>query len=155
MREGYEYRTAKAQNFAEASTQFQAFLSQESVSSDLVWIFREDVVSRQYHILVKEPLPQRNVEIAETLFHRGWERGLGVSFEVLCLLGTRHCCYVWLPNDAREAELHMLAGLKMSVLTDLPTATSVHSRLKWRWLRLLDDKSFWSLLPGPLPQRNI
>jgi hypothetical protein len=143
------------QSFAEAAKQFQAFLSQESVSSDLVWIFREDVLARQHQILIKEPLPQENAKLAEALYHRGWERGLGVSFDVLCLLGTRHCCYIWLPDDAREAELHMLAGLKMSVPTNLPVAISVHGWLKWRLLKWRDNELFWSYVPQPLPRRKI
>jgi hypothetical protein len=145
----------KAQSFADASRAFQDFLSRESVSSDLAWVFREDLVSRKHDILVKEPLPPENVAIAESLFHRGWDRGFGVSLDVLCLLGSRHCCYVWLPEDDREAELHMLGGLKMSVPTNLPLATSVPSRMKWRFLKWLDDKSFWDRLPEPLPRRNI
>ena len=145
----------RTQSFADACRTFQSFLSQESVSSDLVWVFREDVVSYKHRILVKEPLPPGNVEMAESLFHRGWERGFGVSLDVFCLLGSRHCCYVWLPEDAREAELHMLAGLKMSVPTNLPVATSVRSWLRWRFNMWFDEASFWRLIPQQLPRRNI
>ena len=144
-----------APNFARAVEDFQKFLAEQSVSSDLVWIFREDVVWCDRHIFIKEPLPKQNFGVAQTLFDRGWKRGLGVSLDVLCLVGSRHCGFVWLPENEREAELHLLAGLKMSVPTKLSVATAVRSSLKWRWLKWRHEESFWGLVPQPVPRRNI
>jgi hypothetical protein len=138
--------------FAAASKDFQTFLAKESASSELVWIFREDVVSRKGRLLVKEPIPRGNTDIVEALFQSGWKRGHGVALDVLCLLGSRHCGYIWLPENDRDAELHMVAGLKMSVPTKLQVASSVRSWFKWQLYKWLDEKSYWV---ENLPRRKI
>ena len=143
---------SQAPDFARAVEDFQQFLAEQSVSSELVWIFREDVASTKGRIFIREPLPKENVAIAETLFKRGLKRGLGVSLDVLCLVGSRHCGFVWLPENEREAELHLVAGLKMSVPSRPPVASPVHSRFTWQWHKWFDEKSYWLEL---VPRRNI
>ena len=144
--------TEPTPTFARAVDDFQKFLAEQSVSPELVWIFREDVVSHDGAIFIREPLPKVNIAIAETLFERGWKRGLGVSLDVLCLVGSRHCGFIWLPKNEREAELHLLAGLKMSVPSKPMVASSVRNWFKWQWHKWFDEKSYWL---EQVPPRNI
>src|SRR5215216_1241281 len=82
--------------FGEAVQQFGGFLVSQGLSSDLLWVFREDVCWRKQQLFVKVPVPEGNVGDVERLYNLGVARGLGVRLDVLCLLSSRPCCYVWL-----------------------------------------------------------
>ncbi len=83
--------------FGEAARRFGEFLLSRRLSSDLLWVFREGVCRRKQRLLVKVPVPEENAGHAESHYNAGVNRGLSVGLDVLCLLGSRPCCYVWLP----------------------------------------------------------
>jgi hypothetical protein len=141
--------------FNEAVHQFQEFLISQNVSSDLLWVFREDASSHKRRILIKEPLPPENIRAIESLYERGTERGLGVRLEALCLLDYRPCCYIWLPEDEVDASYAVLSGLKMAMPVDLLAARSVRNALAWRIYSWLDKKLGFNGLANALPRRNI
>lgn len=47
--------------FVDAVERFRNFLISQQVSSELLWVFREDVSSRKRRIFIKEPLAAENV----------------------------------------------------------------------------------------------
>src|SRR5215207_6044566 len=94
--------------FAEATEQLRAFLRSQQLSAEPLWVFREDVTSYKQRFLVKEPLPPENQGLVELFYERGRQRGYGVRLEVLCVLGKRPCCYIWLPKDRMEAEYALM-----------------------------------------------
>ena len=140
-----------------AVRQCQDFLTGQNISPALLWVFREDVVWRKRRILVKEPLPAENERRVESLYESGRRRDLGIRLEVLCLLGSRPCCYVWLPKDQTDAEyaLLLMSKLIISVPTDLRAAESVKNPLAWRWQRLVEGGVGWESMVERLPRRNI
>ena len=91
-------------SFRETKQDFQRFLSEEGLSSDVLWIFREDLVCLPNRFLVKVPLPGNNENLAETLFDIGRERDLGLCLNAFCLLGGRPCCYVQIPDDDLDSQ---------------------------------------------------
>ena len=143
--------------FGDAAKQLRDFLVGQSISSELLWVFREDVVWRKRRILVREPLPAGNVKLAESLYGEGRRRDLGIRLEVLCLLDSRPCCYVWLPQDQTDAEYALLLMSKfiISVPTDLRNAESVRNPLAWRWHKLFEGGAGWESIVERLPRRNI
>jgi hypothetical protein len=140
--------------FNEAVEHFRKLLVSQQISSELLWVFREDVTSHKRRVLVKEPLPFENERIAALLYERGCQRGLGVQLDVFCLLGSRPCCYIWLPEDEYDAH-YMIGNLKLSVPTDLLPARSVNSNLMWRVHVWLDERSGWNKAGERLPRRHI
>ena len=120
-------------------------------------MFREDITSYKQRLLVKEPLPLRNQGLVELFYERGRQQGFGVRLEVLCVLGNRPCCYIWLPKDRMEAEyaLMLFSPLIISAPTELPEARPVTSELKWWVYRWHDEKSGLPLLVDRVPRRNI
>ena len=143
--------------FGEATEQLRAFLSSQQLSSEPIWVFREDVTSYKQRILIKEPVPPGNEVLVEMFYERGRQRGYGIRLEVLCVLGRQPCCYIWLPKDRIEAEyaLMLFSPLIISAPTELPEAGRVTSKLKWRAYRWHDEKSGRHLLVDRVPRRNI
>ncbi|MCH7725979.1 MAG: hypothetical protein IH991_05790 [Planctomycetes bacterium] len=122
--------------FPEALDRFQNFLASEGHCTELLWIFREDVVERCPRTYLRVPL--RNDEtLVELLYDEGLQRGLGIHLNVFCFLEDRPCCYVWLPKDEEDASYRMLLGLKVSIPADSDRriVVPVKSRLRWTWLK--------------------
>lgn len=64
--------------FAEAVTQFQAFLRSEGVPTRIVWAFRDDVWQRGLErVLVRSPVSHENHELVEKVFRRRKGQGTG------------------------------------------------------------------------------
>jgi hypothetical protein len=143
--------------FNVAVNQLEKFLAGQNISPEFIWLFREDVVWRKRLFHVREPLPAENKRIAESLYERGRQRDLGIRLEVLCLLGSRPCCYVWLPKDRGDAEENglLMSKLIMSFPTDLNRAEPVANPLMWRLYRLLAGEAPWISNVERLPCRNI
>lgn len=139
--------------FREAAQEFSAFLESQWAFPDLLWVFREDVCQRGRRFFVRFPVPEENKGIAEKLYDQGVERGLGVRLEALCLLGSRTCCYVWLPSDEVDASYAMLSGLKFSVPTSPEVAQPVRSGLSWWVHRWLESRERFNAVVEQLPLR--
>lgn len=143
--------------FDEALRQLKVFLAGQNIHGDPLWVFRDDVVSYKLRLHVKEPLPNTNEKLAAALYERGLQRDMGIRLNVLCLLGSRPCCYVWLPKDTEEAASALLLMSKfiISVPTELPRARTVSSRPAWWAYKLLDERSGWRDRADMVPHRNI
>jgi len=124
--------------FREAKQDFQNFLSGQGLSSDLLWVFREDVISLPNRLLIKVPLPENNETLAATCYEIGRERNFGLCLHAFCLLDGRPCCYIQLPKDDLDAQYMLLnnENLKYSVWTDLKNAEPIAKSLHWRVYRL-------------------
>ena len=141
--------------FQLAIKQFQDFLANEGHSKSLLWICREDITWHDFKFFIKEPLPEENELVVEKLYERGCKRGLGLSLDVFCLLGSQPCCYIWLPEDERDAELAMVAGLKLNVPVEPTVAEPVKNWLLWRRHRKLGERSGAERWVERLPQRGV
>ena len=122
--------------FDEALDSFQAFLAKEGLSTNIIWIFREDVVIVWGHIYINAPA-ENAVWLVEQLYRQGQEVGLGIHLNTFCMLEGRPACYIWLPKDKTDAEYRMLSGLKLSIPAGLSRrmATPVANRLRWACLK--------------------
>jgi hypothetical protein len=143
--------------FDKAIREFECFIAKQGLSTDLLWVFREDISSFKRRILIKEPLPEGNLNMAEALYKRGCAEKKGIRLEVLCLLGARPCCYVWVPRDRDEAErnLLLLSGFIMSIPEKLLSARGIRNPLAWAWYKWLDRKRGWNELADRVPRRDI
>lgn len=139
--------------FGEAVEQFGGFLVSQGLSSELLWVFREDVCWRQQRLFVKVPVAEGNVGSVEKLYNLGVNRGLGVRLDVLCLLDTRACCYAWLPSDEEDASYAMLSGLKLSVPVEPMVAHAVRSELLWRAYKWLERSETFTGIAKQVPRR--
>ena len=143
--------------FDDAVGQLKGFLAGQNISTDLVWVFREDVVSYKLRLYVREPLPSGNERLVASFYERGLKRDLGIRFNTLCLLNSRPCCYIWLPEDREDAGYALLLMSKfiISAPTELSHARPVRNWLAWWAYKLLDEKSGWRDRANGVPHRNI
>jgi hypothetical protein len=145
----------KNTSFAEAINSFKEFLSDQGLSSDLQWVFRDDVVFRQGRIFIKTPLPANNESRAEACYELGRERDYGVVVKAFCLLESRPCCYIVLPEDDVDAQYMLMSNVavKYIIRTDLLEAESISNLIKWCVLRLLNRKSHIVSFDDHIPSR--
>ena len=122
------------ESFYEAKQFFQNFLSKQGLSSDLLWVFGEDVISLENRFLIKVPLPAENESFAQACYDIGLERDFGLCLHAFCLLDGRPCCYVELPKDDLDAQYSLMGNLslKCSVRSDLINAEPIESFLVWQ-----------------------
>lgn len=120
-------------SFAESKKIFQDFLSDQQISSDLLWVFQEDVILRKDEVFVKTLHLNENENIAERLYEIGRKRNLGVCFHAFALLGSRPCCYIQLPSDQDEAERLLIGNsyLKCSIRNPLMKAKTSTNVVMW------------------------
>jgi hypothetical protein len=147
----------EAPPFEEAIKEFQCFIAKQGLSADLLWVFREDISFFKRRILIKQPLPEGNSKTAEALYKRGCREKNGIRLEVLCLLGEKPCCYVWVPKDMDEAErnLLLLSRFIMSIPENLLSARGIRNPLAWTWYKWFDGKRGWNELAEGVPRRDI
>ena len=131
------------ENFDEAKQFFQNFLSEQGLSSDLLWVFGEDIICLPNRFLIKVPLPAENESFARACYDIGRERDLGLCLHVFCLLDRRPCCYVQLPEDELDAQYSLMGNLsvKLTIRNDLINAEPIDSFLVWQTYRLSEKFS--------------
>jgi hypothetical protein len=145
-------------NFLESKQDFQRFLSEQGLSSEVLWIFREDLVCLPKRFLVKVPLPKNNETLAETFFNIGRERNFGICLHAFCLLNEKVCCYIQLPDDDLESQYSLMSNerVKFSVRTNLINARPVTNFFRWQFYRLVEKFSDTRYsVPENLPLRGL
>jgi hypothetical protein len=130
-------------SFDEAVDSFKNFLSGQGLSTDLAWVFREDVIFQRERIFIKTPIPAENETRARACYELGQKRDFGINLQAFCLLESRPCCYILLPEDDLDAQYLLMGNilLKLSVWTNLRKAESISNPVKWQALKLMNRKS--------------
>ena len=122
------------ESFDEAKQFFQNFLSEQGLSSDLLWVFGEDIICLPKRFLIKVPLPAENESFAEVCYNIGRERDFGQY----SLMGNH--------------------SVKYSVRTDLINAEAVANPLLWQTYRLIEkflDTRFLTLDKLPFRKAQL
>jgi hypothetical protein len=127
--------------FASAVDTFRQFLRSQ-VNSDVIrWIWREDVLTRRApgsqsswtRPIYVEPAAASNESLVEQYYHIGVQRGFGVALCVLCIAAGQACCYIYIPDDEKDAEYRLMTGsVKFQIPSPPPTATIAGSPV-WRF----------------------
>jgi hypothetical protein len=143
-------------SFDEALDSFKGFLSGQGLSTDLAWVFCEDVIFQRERIIIKTPIPAENETRVRACYELGQKRDFGMNLQAFCLLESRPCCYILLPGDDLDAQYFLMSNnaLKVSVWTKLREAESVSNPVKWQALKLLNRKSRFSNPNNHIPSKN-
>ncbi len=131
------------EKFDEAKQVFQNFLSTQGLSSDLLWVFGEDVIALEKRFLIKVPLPAENECLARVCYDIGRKRDLGLCLHAFCLLDEQPCCYIQLPEDDLDAHYSLMGNhsVKYNVRSNLINAEPIESFLVWQKHRLSEKFS--------------
>jgi hypothetical protein len=141
-------------DFDAATQSYKQFLAEQSLSTDILWIFREDVTVKKRQICICWPLPSENPGLAEQLYEQGRDKGSGLRLDTFCLVDNRPCCYVWVPRDEVDADHAMLSELKMSVPTEPIHAKRIRSKVLWQVITWLNSRSKVWGFEEEIPKRS-
>ena len=143
-------------SFDEALDSFKDFLSGQGLSTDVACVFREDVIFQREGIFIKTPIPAENESRARACYELGQKRAFGINLHAFCLLESRPCCYMILPEDDLDAQYLLMSNtsLKMSVWTNLREAESISSPGKWLVLKLINQKLRFSSPDDHIPSKH-
>jgi hypothetical protein len=139
------------EEFNFAVTEFLGFLRRENVANKVEWVFSEDLQIVEGRFYVRVPIAAENLARATATYRAGLKRGLGIELSVICWISD--CAYsnVYVPDNDREAELHLMptglpTRLKLtypiqggldgpSVRDERREAVPVKSRVRWSLLK--------------------
>ena len=122
--------------FQVAISNFRRFLFDQGHSSELFWVFRDDLWFRgPSHVLVRWPPPTENKLLAEKVYDEGRERGI-VEITAVATASGQVAATVWFPKFPEEEVQGWSQRLKLSIRQPLPAAKVVSS-LMWRVVRYL------------------
>ena len=143
-----EHSGASYPSFAEAIEQFRAFVRGQGMDRDVVHVNDKDIVVVGRDWFVRRMDTERSTASARATYETAVARGMGVSLAGVCLVGSAVGVHIYGPVDQDEAERLMYPnGLKLSLVTDLPKATSL-SWAPWVARRLRERLS-----PGAVSRR--
>lgn len=133
---------------------FLRFLAEQGFSTELEWVFREDVTNCRSRYWVRVPVPETNAALARQYYEEGRRGGLGVTLEVLCRIANRSVCFVWWPKNAQEASYAMQGPLKLKVPMEPTYAIPVRGRWLWAARCWLNRYRLCVTFAGLLPSRR-
>lgn len=135
--------------FEDAKSAFTAFLANNGLDTRILWVFNEDLYSRNTDLFktdfwLKLPLPSANEDFARRHFEMGKKKGFGLALTAFASCDEGLCCSFIVPTDDEDAQ-YMLMGpehLKYSYVdVDMPVAKVVRSKILWKLFGVL---RFWS-----------
>jgi hypothetical protein len=134
-------------SFAEAVEGFKEFLGGNGLPTEILWVFSEDVFSRNVKFSEREfwlklPLPEENEKLAERHYKTGQQKNLGVGILAFALCENKICCNLVVSRDAEDSEYLFMSPkyLKFSFINDLPIAKAVRNSFRWTIFKLLPFK---------------
>ena len=117
--------------FEEAIGSFRNFLAEQGHSTDIFWVFREDIWKRSpTSVVVRFPSKTGNLALAKKVFEEGRKMGL-VEIHAVASVDYKVAATVWFPKFADEEIQGWNRGMKLSIAEPLPTAETVG---RFRWL---------------------
>jgi len=143
-------------SFEEAEEAFRNFLADNEAPTELLWVFREDVIPEGYgNMAIRTPLPTDNHERAKKCFELGKKRNLGVAFLAFCKLDGATCCFVQLPEDDRDAQYKSMGNryLKLS-RTTMPEARAISNSVLWKIRELFVNRKDYGGWDDMIPSRE-
>jgi len=142
-------------SFQEAQSHFKKWLATDGPSSDLLWLFREDVIFLYDRVFIRMPIPAENETRMARCFELGQERGFGLNLHGFCLLDSQLCCYVALPKDDLESQ-YMLMGpdaVKYSWRNEIPLAEAIRNPMLWKIRSWQSNRARFSHFDSHLPSK--
>ncbi len=134
-------------SFAEAVAQFKEFLKGNNLPTEILWVFSEDVFSRNVKFYetdfwLKLPLSEENEKLAEKYYKIGQQKNIGVGISGFALCEDKICCSLIVPKDAEDSEFLFMSPkyLKFSFVNDLPIAKAVKNSFRWTIFKFLPFK---------------
>src|SRR6266850_3894005 len=142
-------------SFEEAQGEFRESLSRNGVSSDVLWLFREDVIFLFDRVFVRIPVSEENESRMRACYEIGQKRNVGLNLHGFCLLDSLVGCYIALPKDDLEAQYMLMSNqsVKYSWRMELPRAQPISSYVIWGIRAWQSSRARFSHFDGHIPSR--
>jgi hypothetical protein len=134
-------------SFVQAVNKFKEFLKENNLPPEILWIFSEDVFSRNVEthetdFWLKLPLSEENEKFVEKHYKIGQQKNLGVGISAFALCEDKICCSLIIPKDAEDSEYLFMSPqyLKFSFVNEMPIAQVVRSSFRWTIFNFLPFK---------------
>jgi hypothetical protein len=122
-------------NFENALESFRRFLTEQGHSTNVFWVFREDIWKRSpTSVALRFPSQIKNLRLVKKVFEEGREKGL-VDIHAIATVGDNVAATVWFPKFKEEEIQGWDCGMKLSIAEPLPSAEIV-GELRWLLLSL-------------------
>jgi hypothetical protein len=142
-------------SFEKGTASLRAFLGNQCLNSDVLWICRDVFLEQWPKLYVKLPLHDES-SLAERIYNEGVSRGNRVEIQVFCFVEGRPCCYVWIPKDEIDANYRMLSGLKLCIREPgRQIVVPVRSHFRWFWLNWFSRRHLQRLWAEDIPKRTL
>lgn len=145
------------ESFSEAKIFFQSFLEQNNLSTDIVWLFSEDVIWTDNQFLINSKSTAPNEILTERFYERGQEINYGIQMFAFCAFDSKIGCSIVLPEDDIDAEYRMMSeeSLKCSFRTKLDEAKLIKSNLIWKIQNIIISKNHSRHYADFLPSKKL
>jgi hypothetical protein len=136
-------------SFEQAEALFKIFLKDNNISTNLHWIFREDIEAESWNsAIMRTPLPPENRELTKQYFELGKKRNLGVAITTLSTLNGEPCCFIVLPEDDTDAQYRLMGNryIKFSFSVVLRDARPIRNPIIWyfkQFFRRRGGRPYW------------
>ncbi len=118
--------------FEDALASFRQFLAQCGHSTDIVWVFRDDVWKRSVtEVFVRIPSQRKNSVLAKKVFNEGREKGL-VDVHAVAIVDRAIAATVWFPRTEADEIQSWNRAMKLTISEPLLRAKTFGS-FRW-WL---------------------
>ena len=122
-------------DFDDALDSFRRFLREEGHSTNILWVFREDIWKQPpARVVLTLPSQKKNLALSRKVFEEGRGKGL-VEIHAIASVGDEVAATVWFPKFTGEEVQGWSGGLKLSIARPLPEGEVV-GHLRWSWFRL-------------------
>ncbi|MFZ6757559.1 hypothetical protein ACO0K9_10070 [Undibacterium sp. Ji50W] len=127
--------------FDKAIVRFRVFLLSQGAPGKIVWVAPEHTIccGPDWKIFKDEGIPE---SLVKEWYQQAKDSELGLRFCLLCKDSETSYCYLYTPVDVEDAEYKLLlnGSLKMSVPSDIPSATVISRGVASVWFRFRELK---------------
>jgi hypothetical protein len=120
-----------------AQEKFSHFLASQNHPSAICWVERSEVLvdtKRRYWVRPRQSMTTRRAALR---YAEGLERNLGIELRAMCATETETFASVFIPEDERDAQYHLMGGgLKLSCPIERYSTSVIRNPFRWLTLSL-------------------
>ncbi len=119
--------------FDDAVGKFEAFLLDQDHTGKILWVFADDLTSRQTDTWIRWPVTQYNLRKVQQIYD-SLKSGSGLRLHARCRVAEFICCTISGPKPDDALTGRFVSGLTLVVATPLREAEPVRSQSQWKRL---------------------
>lgn len=116
----------------QAESEFRQFIVNQGLSSNFVWLTRENTLEKPYCTFIRIPVRNNDAEI-KALYELGKERELGVEFLIVGTVEGTPYCMIRLPLNEHDARRKGNPGLSFGFFNHFEEHQLIPIRNRWSW----------------------